>query len=889
MAETNLLVNGGFDRDADADGLPDSWSTSGDSHVRQRMALDEGRGGGRAARLECTQFAAFGPASHAMLCQMNVSATRGKQYRLTFWARGKEIACDVVSVALSDTSVWAPCGLEGAFAPTPQWRRYEFVARAIRDCKGTGRFQIWFTSTGTLWIDDVQLVEVQGELYRPGRVIRPAGGVNLIPNAGFECGTSGWGSTQLDQRIHWGGPVNRLFGSIDRSQAARGQASLKIDLSPQTQPVSYFDYFDLSRRPIQAPLCANAGYLALTPGKPYTFSVFVRAKPPDTPVRLVVHEFSGRRHESLVLAADSWQRHHLTFTPASAWCYVAAGPDLRLTGQTPHPPPAATVWLDAMQLEASGQPTPPGPRQPLEVGLATDKTGNVFTWNEPIEFTLSAAASGDAAPENARVDLRLTDFFDETVWQQGIDLSLRPGESRRKPIRPAAGPKLRGYLRLTARWTSAGQTSEQSIRLASIPDFAGSDSRFGVNHAYPWPHLLDLCRKAGLLWVRDWSCKWHQVEPQPGRFTFQETDAQIDRPLAHGLRVLGLAPFPSAYWSSSGAKDFRPGANYHENREQIARAPRNQAEFENYVGRTVAHYRGRIAWWQVFNEPLYTSYSLPRRFGYTGTDYARWTAAFAGAARRADPHVRILAGIGGLSEGDLLRDWKEFFAAGGLEHVDAVDIHHYPRIRPPEYIEKTLQSLNELMDRQGGRKPLWLTEYGYYADDDPVRVPMPNSGFDFPLPSETIQAAYAVRWNVIMLAGGVEKIFYHAGTCDGLHRDSLQGIFFEYAGTPHKIYAAQAVMSHLFTPRCKFAGRLDLGDSLRGYLFQDGPRHVAAVWAPQPGKTRPLEVGNPRIHGLDLMGRPLPGNRFTPGGTPVYLVAEGLSRAEFAAAVHRAK
>jgi len=61
---------------------------------------------------------------------------------------------------------------------------------------------------------------------------------------------------------------------------------------------------------------------------------------------------------------------------------------------------------------------------------------------------------------------------------------------------------------------------------------------------------------------------------------------------------------------------------------------------------------------------------------------------------------------------------------------------------------------------------------------------------DSPLESEKLQAAYVVRWNMILMAGGVEKIFYHAGTCDGVNRDSLQGIFFEYAGEPHKVYTA---------------------------------------------------------------------------------------------------
>jgi hypothetical protein len=133
------------------------------------------------------------------------------------------------------------------------------------------------------------------------------------------------------------------------------------------------------------------------------------------------------------------------------------------------------------------------------------------------------------------------------------------------------------------------------------------------------------------------------------------------------------------------------------------------------------------------------------------------------------------------------------------------------------------------MDKHGGRKPIWLTEYGYYADDDPAIVPLAHGGFDQPLDSELQQCEYAVRWAVLNLAHGVDKIYYHAGTCDGLNQDSLLGIFFEYGGTPHKIYAAQAVMAHFLTPTTPFIRRLTLDAATRGYLFRDHDRLVCVV------------------------------------------------------------
>jgi len=883
VAGENLARNPSFQTDADADGTPDEWRWSGDGRlVTQTLAQDEGRDGNRCARLTCTKYTAGNPAAHAMLCQMGVPVERGKNYQVTFWARGEEIAGDVVSVALSDTSVWTNCGLEGAFVPSPDWKQHQFVFRATRDCAEKSRFQIWFNSTGTLWLDDVEFREAGRDLYHPGRVIASEGVKNLVPNASFECGPDGWGSAEWDRTTHWGGSMNRLFGQIDPGEAFHGRASLKIELSPDNQPVSYFDYYDLSRTPIRAPLAGNLGFLEVEPGREYTLSVYMKAAAAGTPALVAVRQFQGRSFEKAAVASTEWERTVFEFKPTSRWCYVLAGPDLRETQQNPSPPDRATLWLDAIQLEEAAGPTAFAPRRPVEFGVWTDKPGNVFDWDEPVEVNVRLHREpGAEGPPQINVYFR--DFFDS---DRVADLqSWKPdGRDRDQTFVYEPRPDRRGFLWLHAGMPMGETSQSRTLRVAVIPRNDKDDSRFGVNHAYPWPHLLDLCRQAGLVWMRDWSCKWQEVEPEKGRFAFDEADYQIDRPIEHGLDVLAMLPFPSAHWSSSAPADYDLARDYRSRREHVAYAPRSEEEFESYVAKTVSHYKDRVTWWQVFNEPVFTTYSLPRKFGYTGSDYGHWTKAFARAARRADPNCRILAGIGYLNDGQILDDWKQFLDAGALEVIDAVDIHHYPRLRPPEFIEPLLEKLNAEMDEHGGRKPIWLTEYGYYADDEPWSVPLPNSGFNVPLESEQLQAAYAVRWATIMFAGGVDKIFYHAGTCDGLNRDSLQGIFYEYAGQPHKIYAAQAVMSHLFTPTCQFAKRLALGDDVKAYLFRDGQRTVAVVWAPT-AKPGPIRVESDKIQLWDIMGRPQRPRRFTPSGTPVYLVGEGLSDEAFGAAL----
>ena len=681
----------------------------------------------------------------------------------------------------------------------------------------------------------------------------------------------------MDRLRHWAGSMNRLFGQVDSNEAFHGEASLRIELGPNCRPVSYFDYYDLHRQPIQAPAAASIGFLEVTPDEPHVLSVYMKAAKTGTPAVLSVKQFQGSSFQKAVRLTTDWRRYTLPFRPKSAWCYVLAGPDLRQKRDTPAPPDAAIVWLDAVQLERAEEPTGFETRLPVEVCLSPHEPGPVLDWGDEVYATLIASGIDAEQPRPTTVELSVTDFFGGEV----VGKKVRIARNGAMVVKFGSGPELRGFLKITARSTVNGAT-EQTLRLAVLPVQHGDDSRFGMNHAYPWPHLLDLCKKAGLTWVRDWSCKWQQVEPEKGRFSFAETDHQINRPISHGLKVLGLLPFPSSHWSSAAPEDYKLNGGYLSQREHVAYAPRDEAEFRDYVARTVGHYKDRVTWWQVFNEPVFTSYSLPRKFGYNAADYARWTKAFARAARRADPDCRVLAGMGYLREGEIMEDWRQFLEAGGLAAVDAADIHHYPRLRPPEYMEPVLAELGRLMEAHGERKPIWLTEYGYYADDDPSSVPMENSGFNIPLADEQLQAEYVVRWTVIMLAGGVEKIFYHAGTCDGVNRDSLGGVFFEYGGQPHKVYAAQAVMSHLFTPSCRFVRKLELGKDVYAYQFRDGDLCLAAVWATSSANSTPIRLTDDNLKLQDMMCRPQAAREFTPNGTPVYVIGDGVTDDKFA-------
>lgn len=736
---------------------------------------------------------------------------------------------------------------------------------------------------------------------RPGRVIPMlgAGKGNLVPNASFECGDDRWGSAELDSLPGWYGPLNGLFGHLDTRTAAHGRASLKIELTLENQPIAYNDYLHVSQKQIKAPLAANVGWIAVKPGQRYTFSVAMKAAEAGTPARLVVRQFYAAPFEKMVKLSTDWERYSLEFTPDAEACYVLAGPDLRQSQDNTQPPAGATVWLDAVQLTTADDKTAFATRQPVELGVRTDKPGNIFAEQDSMQLHLSVASTDASADRKADIELRLTDFFDEEVWRDTTSVVVPAGTLRDVTVVVPPSPQRRGYLRLHATMTSGTTVEERTLRLATIPVYSHADSRFGLNHAFAWPDMLTLCRQAGVLWMRDWSPKWQDVEPEKGRFTFAEADAQIDRILKESLRVMCVLAFPSSNWSSSAPASVPPSNS--EPRSQapdaerqrddilvevgtpyarMGYAPRDMAEFENYVSRTVDHYKDRIHDWQVFNEPIYTPYSLPKAAGYTTADYIRHIEAFVRAARLADPQCRILGGYClGFVPSNMMEEPEQFITLGGLKHLDVLTLHDYPLRTAPEGIEPSLQRLGALMDEHGTRRPIWFTETAYWADDEPWSSDI-NASYPV-VASERIQAEYLVRLNAILLANGVEKIFFHAGTGSAINHGNVYTMFLRYGSEPYKCYTTQAIMSQLFTPSCKFVKRLLPGEPVHAYLFRDTKRTVAVVWAPAGTPPQPLELADARLQVWDIVGRPQTCRTFRPSETPVYVVGEDISPDEF--------
>jgi endo-1,4-beta-xylanase len=170
------------------------------------------------------------------------------------------------------------------------------------------------------------------------------------------------------------------------------------------------------------------------------------------------------------------------------------------------------------------------------------------------------------------------------------------------------------------------------VRLARAPDAAQTPLVLGA--AVNWDRL----RQPGpyqSLFLRHFQAltpetelKMDALAPQPGRLDFSRADALVDWARAHGITVNGH----TLLWQQQQPPWLSARSWTHDELLAVLRW---------YVQGVVAHFRGRVASWDVVNEPLVGDGSLRPNIWQRviGDDYIAYALRY---AREADPAVRLM-------------------------------------------------------------------------------------------------------------------------------------------------------------------------------------------------------------------------------------------------------
>jgi hypothetical protein len=279
---------------------------------------------------------------------------------------------------------------------------------------------------------------------------------------------------------------------------------------------------------------------------------------------------------------------------------------------------------------------------------------------------------------------------------------------------------------------------------------------FGISGPYvdvDLPSVSRYLRKSGAGWARlgspaSGAMQWNMIEPKPGTWHWSHPDSMIARVEMDGLRPL-VNIHPISEWEAQRC-GWTPKA--------YRKLPCDLGPYQEFVRRTAEHYKGRIHYWQVLNEP-----ENPRFWHDTPENYARLVAATAPVLKDVDPTCTVLlAGID--NRAFLKRVLNELVRISPNKRlVDAGDFHVFGVARPSagRRAHNTYRRASELWSMYEeltagtpyAGMPMWVTETSTY-DGSPY--------WTFPQQSEQDQARDLVKRMTFPLALGARIVVWNS-------------------------------------------------------------------------------------------------------------------------------
>ncbi len=248
------------------------------------------------------------------------------------------------------------------------------------------------------------------------------------------------------------------------------------------------------------------------------------------------------------------------------------------------------------------------------------------------------------------------------------------------------------------------------------------------------------------------------------------------------------------------------------------------------VGRLVTHFRGKIRYWEVWNEP--PNGTPPTQ---TAADYAKYVVATYDAAKRADRECLI-----GLAAKSVAVNYlDQAIKAGARGHFDYITLHPY----------ETLDCLREVP----GAEPVYMcivqTVRKMLAARDPARIRAPILFTELGVDSkhgEPVQASLLVKAYTMGIAQGVMSIDWY----EGIDGDSGPLGLLRGDGKPRLAYTAMGAMIKVLGQHPVPLGWILLNDRNYGFVFQGAAGPVLITWAPLKSSDtvdfgRPVRVTDP--------------------------------------------
>jgi hypothetical protein len=217
------------------------------------------------------------------------------------------------------------------------------------------------------------------------------------------------------------------------------------------------------------------------------------------------------------------------------------------------------------------------------------------------------------------------------------------------------------------------------------------------NFQYPNRESLErsiaLMKEAGIGFVRvDFG--WQDIEPAQGRIDYAKYDALVELLSRNKISILGILDYSADWASPNGSWNYpNPDSTF----------------FLRYARGVVQRYKGKVKYWELWNEPDSRIYWNPQD-GLKG--YVDLLKAVYVELKKIDPSCKILNG--GLSSG--LTGVNHLYDNGGQGYFDIMNIHIFETPLDSQAIKRAQAFVRltrkVMVKNNDAKKKIWISEIG---------------------------------------------------------------------------------------------------------------------------------------------------------------------------------
>lgn len=317
---------------------------------------------------------------------------------------------------------------------------------------------------------------------------------------------------------------------------------------------------------------------------------------------------------------------------------------------------------------------------------------------------------------------------------------------------------------------------------------------FDPNKAY------DKVAELGVYYVRLQS-GWQRTEREKGVYDFTWLDEIVDNILARGQEPWINLCYGNDLYNADARKYY--GA--------VGCAPvfsdEEKRAWENYVEACVRRYRGKVRWYEIWNEP---DGQWCWKHGPNAAEYADFTIATANAIHRADSQAKAIGGVLCFIQ---MPFFKVMFDRGVADAVDAVSFHRY-NVDELNALQE-IRALRALINRYNPRVQIIQGESGTQSDSRGCGALRGGAW------TELKQAKYMLRHRLLDLSS--EVVFSsHFSALDmvealnGIVDDKSSWLDYGYFGLLHADFDDEGLACGTYSPKMSYYAMQHLTALFRG-------------------------------------------------------------------------